>query len=70
LLTFSFDDGAGAVVYRAINQEKVTIGWTEAPCNKCPSFEFCKEGGPVNAKECVYYADWLVAGQIAFDDEI
>jgi len=69
--SFSFDglDGAGAVVYRAINQEKITLGWTEAPCSKCPSFEFCKQGGPVNPKECVYYEDWLVAGTVAFDED-
>jgi len=60
---------SGGVVYRAVNQEKITLGWSEAPCSKCPSFEFCKEGGPVNAKECVYYEDWLVAGTVAFDDE-
>ncbi|KAJ7179336.1 RNA polymerase Rpc34 subunit-domain-containing protein [Mycena filopes] len=62
-------DGSGGVVYRAVNQEKITLGWSEAPCSRCPSFEFCKEGGPVNAKECVYYEDWLVAGTVAFDDE-
>ncbi|KAJ7507539.1 RNA polymerase Rpc34 subunit-domain-containing protein [Mycena galericulata] len=62
-------DGAGAVVYRAINQEKITLGWTEAPCSKCSSFEFCKQGGPVNPKECVYYEDWLVAGTVAFDED-
>ncbi|KAJ7095174.1 RNA polymerase Rpc34 subunit-domain-containing protein [Mycena belliarum] len=69
--SFAFDglDGAGGVVYRAVNQEKITLGWSEAPCSKCPSFEFCKEGGPVNAKECVYYDDWLVAGTVAFDDD-
>ncbi|KAJ7699865.1 RNA polymerase Rpc34 subunit-domain-containing protein [Mycena rosella] len=69
--SFSFDglDGAGGVVYRAVNQEKITLGWTEAPCSKCSSFEFCKEGGPVNARECVYYDDWLVAGTVAFDDD-
>ncbi|KAJ6599290.1 RNA polymerase Rpc34 subunit-domain-containing protein [Mycena vulgaris] len=69
--SFSFDglDGAGGVVYRAVNQEKITLGWTEAPCSKCSSFEFCKEDGPVNAKECVYYDDWLVAGTVAFDDD-
>ncbi|KAJ6539133.1 RNA polymerase Rpc34 subunit-domain-containing protein [Mycena capillaripes] len=69
LQSFSFDGHVGGVVYRAVNQEKITIGWTEAPCSKCPSFEFCKEGGPVNPKECVYYEDWLVAGTVAFDEE-
>ncbi|KAJ7086669.1 RNA polymerase Rpc34 subunit-domain-containing protein [Mycena epipterygia] len=69
--SYSFDglDGAGGVVYRAINQENVSLGWAEAPCSKCSSFEFCKEGGPVNARECVYYDDWLVAGTVAFEDD-
>ncbi|KAF8211351.1 RNA polymerase Rpc34 subunit-domain-containing protein [Mycena galopus ATCC 62051] len=68
--SYSFDNQyAGGVVYRAINQEKITLGWTEAPCSKCESFQFCKEGGPVNPKECVYYEDWLVAGTLAFDEE-
>jgi len=68
--SYSFDSQyAGGVVYKAVNQEKITLGWTEAPCSKCPSFEFCKEGGPVNPKECVYYEDWLVAGTVAFDEE-
>ncbi|KAJ6510024.1 RNA polymerase Rpc34 subunit-domain-containing protein [Mycena vitilis] len=66
---YSLDGHIGGVVYRAINQEKITLGWSEAPCSKCPSFEFCKQGGPVNPKECVYYEDWLVAGTVAFDDE-
>ncbi|KAJ7904298.1 RNA polymerase Rpc34 subunit-domain-containing protein [Mycena olivaceomarginata] len=66
----SFDtEYGGGVVYRAVNQEKITLGWTEAPCSKCESFQFCKEGGPVNPKQCVYYEDWLVAGTVAFDDE-
>ncbi|KAF7331801.1 RNA polymerase III subunit RPC34 [Mycena kentingensis (nom. inval.)] len=63
------DEYAGAVVYRAVQQEKMSMGWTEAPCSKCASFDFCKDGGPVNASECVYYGDWLVAGTITFDDE-
>ncbi|KAJ7068071.1 RNA polymerase Rpc34 subunit-domain-containing protein [Mycena amicta] len=64
-----FDDYSGSVVYRAVRQEKLSLGWSEAPCSKCASFDFCKDGGPVNAGECVYYGDWLVAGTITFDDE-
>ncbi|KAJ6629209.1 RNA polymerase Rpc34 subunit-domain-containing protein [Mycena sp. CBHHK59/15] len=69
--SYAFDslDGAGGVVYRAIHQEKMSLGWTQAPCSKCVSFEFCKEGGPVNPRECVYYDDWLVAGTVAFEEE-
>ncbi|KAF9008694.1 RNA polymerase Rpc34 subunit-domain-containing protein [Cyathus striatus] len=51
-------------VYRAVKEENVSFGWPEAPCSQCPSFEFCKDGGPVNPQECVYYGDWLVAGSL------
>ena len=34
-------------------------GFTEAPCGRCPVFEICEEGGPVNATTCEYFEDWL-----------
>jgi len=34
-------------------------GLTEAPCGKCPVFDLCEEGGPVNARTCIYFQDWL-----------
>ncbi|KAJ3741386.1 RNA polymerase Rpc34 [Lentinula detonsa] len=61
---FSFDD-TGSNVYRAIREERVSLGWSQAPCSGCPSFEFCKSGGPVNPRECVYYDDWLGGGIVA-----
>ncbi|SJL01732.1 uncharacterized protein ARMOST_05055 [Armillaria ostoyae] len=62
----SFSDGGdGIYVYRAIRQERLSLGWSESPCAKCPSFEFCKDGGPVNPRECVYYGDWLTGGPVA-----
>ncbi|KAI4184762.1 MAG: hypothetical protein L6R41_004519 [Letrouitia leprolyta] len=32
---------------------------TEAPCGRCPVLAFCEEGGPVNARSCEYFAEWL-----------
>ncbi|KAI4124843.1 MAG: hypothetical protein LQ338_004597 [Usnochroma carphineum] len=32
---------------------------TEAPCGKCPVLGFCEEEGPVNARTCEYFAEWL-----------
>ncbi|KAL8698722.1 MAG: hypothetical protein Q9224_001722 [Gallowayella concinna] len=32
---------------------------TEAPCGRCPVMAFCEEGGPVNARSCEYFAEWL-----------
>ena len=52
-------DFGGAYVYRAIRQERVVLGWSQAPCGRCPQFDFCKEGGPVNPQQCVYYDEWL-----------
>ncbi|KAL8822997.1 MAG: hypothetical protein Q9191_006278 [Dirinaria sp. TL-2023a] len=34
-------------------------GLREAPCGRCPIFEICDDGGPVNAKTCEYFEDWL-----------
>ncbi|KAH8116270.1 RNA polymerase Rpc34 [Phellopilus nigrolimitatus] len=59
------DDYGGAYVYRAIRQERVALGWSQAPCGRCPQFEFCKDGGPVNPRECEYYGDWLNQVEVA-----
>ena len=32
---------------------------TEAPCGRCPVFEFCEEGGLVSARTCPYFQQWL-----------
>lgn len=34
-------------------------GLTEVPCGRCPVFDDCEEGGPVNAKSCEYFKEWL-----------
>ena len=51
----------GGKAYRAtrvIVEEK--NGLTEAPCGKCPVFEICQDDGPVNARTCRYFQEWLV----------
>ena len=32
---------------------------TEAPCGRCPVFDFCEDGGLVSAKTCPYFQQWL-----------
>lgn len=51
------------IVYRATNRMTVPLGQTEVPCGKCPVFDFCAEGGPVNAEECEYWEGWLDGGK-------
>ncbi|KAI6044127.1 RNA polymerase Rpc34 subunit-domain-containing protein [Pisolithus marmoratus] len=52
---------SGAFVYRAIRQECAVLGWSQAPCGRCPVFDFCRDKGPTNPRECVYYEDWLAS---------
>lgn len=33
-------------------------GFSEVPCLDCPVYEICGEGGPVNAKTCIYLPEW------------
>ena len=40
-------------------------GLTEAPCGRCPVFEICEDGGPVNATTCEYFEDWLTPATTA-----
>ena len=42
---------------RVVDEEK--NGLTEAPCGTCPVFEICQDDGPVNARTCRYFQDWL-----------
>ncbi|CAL1699571.1 unnamed protein product [Somion occarium] len=50
----------GVYVYRAIQSERLlSFGFSQAPCGRCPQFDFCKGGGPVNPQECVYFEEWL-----------
>ncbi len=70
-LLFDETDDGMSHVYRAVREERIPVGWTEAPCCLCPSFDFCKEGGPVNPQECTYYGDWLTGGSaVAIEDGI
>ena len=59
--------GGGAYVYRAIRQERVDLGWSQAPCSACPQFDFCKDKGPVNPGECEYYGQWLKSGEFTLE---
>jgi len=34
-------------------------GFSESPCSRCPVFRLCEEGGPVDARSCGYFEDWL-----------
>ncbi|KAF4552542.1 RNA polymerase Rpc34 subunit-like protein [Elsinoe fawcettii] len=43
------------------DQELEENGLTQAPCGRCPVFDLCEEGGPVNANNCEYFEKWLSA---------
>lgn len=33
-------------------------GFGEIPCLDCPVFDICEDGGPVNARTCIYLPEW------------
>ncbi|KAI9068254.1 hypothetical protein FKP32DRAFT_1587841 [Trametes sanguinea] len=59
-----YGGGGGAYVYRAVRQERAAGGLSQSPCVRCPTFDFCKPGGPVNPQECTYYGGWFAAAEI------
>ncbi|KAI9061468.1 RNA polymerase Rpc34 [Trametes sanguinea] len=56
---YALSDTGGHVVYRAVQEERVKLGLGQTPCVVCPTFDFCKSGGPVNPQECAYYDSWI-----------
>lgn len=44
---------------KRLGAEPPVNGYVEAPCGRCPVYELCEEGGPVNPSNCVYYQRWL-----------
>lgn len=50
------EDGGEEVL---LGPPPLSNGFVEAPCGRCPVFELCEEGGPVNPSNCVYFQRWL-----------
>ncbi|KAF2151676.1 RNA polymerase Rpc34 [Myriangium duriaei CBS 260.36] len=42
-------------------EEGEGTGLTQTPCGRCPVYNLCQEGGPVNPQNCEYYELWLKA---------
>ena len=54
------DEGIRKAAMREKELEDIGEGGiTEVPCLRCPVFDFCEEGGPVNPTTCVYFDDWF-----------
>lgn len=54
-------DKIGAMAtFRELELVKVGNGGiTEIPCGKCPVFDMCEVGGPVNPDNCEYFEEWF-----------
>lgn len=55
-------DGEGYKTVRQSTTDDTGLagnGLTEAPCGRCPVFNLCEEGGPVDASNCEYFQAWL-----------
>lgn len=55
-------DGKGYKAVRQATDEddgRCENGLMETPCGRCPVSDVCEEGGPVNARTCKYFQEWL-----------
>lgn len=50
-------DWEDATMYIAVKNEAIQPN--NFPCVKCPVFNFCSKGGPVNPGNCEYMSKWL-----------
>ncbi|KZT64076.1 hypothetical protein DAEQUDRAFT_747603 [Daedalea quercina L-15889] len=57
-------------IYRAIHEERVVSGLGQAPCMRCPTYDLCKDGGPVSARGCAYYETWLAGDVVPTVEEV
>lgn len=50
-----------ATAYRTVlpPSRQVYNGFVDAPCGNCPVFDLCSDEGPITARTCAYFADWL-----------
>lgn len=55
----SMDDDMIELQAQDMGAGPLSNGLTEAPCGRCPVFDLCDEGGPVNPQNCVYFQRWL-----------
>ncbi|MBE7179745.1 MAG: hypothetical protein INR71_00800 [Terriglobus roseus] len=58
----SFEEWTGAPTWPAFAPQReggIGNGVSEAPCGRCPVFDLCTPGGPVNPEGCKYYDEWL-----------
>ena len=55
----SNDPKVSTAAYRAETIEALAPGGaSEVPCMKCPVFDICGDGGPINAVTCKYFTEW------------
>ncbi|KIW34936.1 hypothetical protein, variant [Cladophialophora immunda] len=55
----SHHDDVRKAAYRQEELERLGEGGSsEVPCLRCPSFDICGDGGPVNVVTCKYFDEW------------
>ncbi|KIX07735.1 uncharacterized protein Z518_02389 [Rhinocladiella mackenziei CBS 650.93] len=57
----SSHDSTRKAAYRQQELEDIAEGGSsEVPCMRCPAFDICGDGGPVNVVTCRYFEPWYV----------
>jgi DNA-directed RNA polymerase III subunit RPC6 len=57
----SLEDLRRMKAFRELEVKKLgSGGTTEIPCGRCPVFDMCEVGGPVNPNSCEYFEKWFI----------
>ncbi|ETO09550.1 hypothetical protein RFI_27827 [Reticulomyxa filosa] len=51
-------EGENGIRFKAI-QHKYTSTFTYIPCQSCPVYHQCNDGGVINPKDCIYLEEWI-----------
>jgi DNA-directed RNA polymerase III subunit RPC6 len=64
------DESRRLEAFRELEIKKLGRGGiTEVPCARCPVFEMCEIGGPVNPNNCEYFEEWFMKIESAEADQ-
>jgi len=56
----STDESVRKAAYRQQELEDIGNGGSSVPCMRCPVFDICGDGGPVNVVTCKYFDEWYL----------
>lgn len=66
----NLDEARRMRAFRELEIKKLGNGGiTEIPCGRCPVFDMCEVGAPVNPNNCEYFEEWFTKLERRWEDQ-